>query len=232
MKVVVTGATGLVGNDIVKQCLSDARITKVVILTRKAVTMDIESHPKADVIMVQDFSRYSDDLLRRIEGSSACLWAIGARPDPSHSHSHKHKAYLHHVNVQLPLYAAKIMSERIAPRTPAGQKFNFVFASNKSRSSSLLSLGDPRKPKSEAEKALCEIADASPETFSAWILRPSTILLASPDAAPKKRRSLVGGRSIVGVEVSHMAKAFVKVACEGYRERVIDSDAILKMKFI
>ncbi|KAM0306531.1 hypothetical protein HYE67_002542 [Fusarium culmorum] len=231
MKVVVTGATGLVGNDIVKQCLSDTRITKVVILTRKAVTMDIESHPKADVIMVQDFSRYSDDLLRRIEGSSACLWAIGARPDHSHSHSHKDKTYLHHVNVQLPLYAAKIMSERIAPKTPGGQKFNFVFASSKSRSSSLLSLGDPRKPKAEAEKGLCEIADASPETFSAWILRPSTILSASSDVAPKKRR-LVGGRSNVSVEASHMAKAFVKVACEGYGERVIDNEAILKMKFI
>lgn len=121
------------------------------------------------------------------------------------------------------------MSERIAPKTPAGRKFNFVFASNKSRSSSLLSLGDPRKPKSEAEKGLCEIADASPETFSAWILRPSTILSSSSaDTAPKKRR-LVGGRSNNGVEVAQMAKAFVKVACEGYRERVIDNDTILKM---
>lgn len=74
MKVVVTGATGMVGNEIVKHCLADARITKVVILTRKAVSMDIESHPKADVIMIQDFARYSDEVLRRLEGSSACLW--------------------------------------------------------------------------------------------------------------------------------------------------------------
>ncbi|KAH7173575.1 uncharacterized protein B0J16DRAFT_193303 [Fusarium flagelliforme] len=227
MKVVVTGATGLVGNEVVKQCLVDVRITKVVILTRKAVSMDIESHPKADVIMVQDFSRYSDDLLRRIEGSSACLWVIGARSDHS---SHIDKASLHHINVQLPLYAAKVMSERIAPKTPAGQKFNFVFASNKSKSSasSLLSLGDPRKPKTEAEKGLCEIADASPETFSAWILRPSAILTSSSDAAPKKRR-LVGGRSSNGVEVAQMARAFVKLACEGYRDRIVDTDAILKM---
>ena len=74
MKVIVTGATGLVGREIVQQCLADPRITKVVILTRRAVSMDIESHPKADVVMRQDFSRYSDDLLSRLEGSSACLW--------------------------------------------------------------------------------------------------------------------------------------------------------------
>lgn len=74
MKVIVTGATGLVGREIVQQCLADPRINKVVILTRRAVSMDIESHPKADVVMLQDFSRYSDDLLSRLEGSSACLW--------------------------------------------------------------------------------------------------------------------------------------------------------------
>lgn len=74
MKVVVTGATGMVGNEIVKRCLEDPRITKVVILTRRAVSMDIECHPKADVIMVQDFARYSDQVLRQLEGSSACLW--------------------------------------------------------------------------------------------------------------------------------------------------------------
>jgi hypothetical protein len=129
--------------------------------------------------------------------------------------------------VELPLTAAKVLSERIAPKTPAGNKFNFVLCSNKtnSKASSLLSLGDPRKPKSEAEKGLCEIADASPETFSAWILRPSAIV--TPDS-PKKRR-LVGGRSAHGVEVAQMARAFVKVACEGYKDRIIDNDALLKM---
>ncbi|KAM0348728.1 hypothetical protein ACHAPU_004167 [Fusarium lateritium] len=222
MKVVVTGATGTIGNEIIKHCLADARITRLVILTRKAVSMDIECHPKADVIMVQDFARYSDQVLRQLEGSSACLWAIGARPDQLHNN----KASLHHVNVELPLAAARALSEHIAPKAPAGHRFNFVFYSNKSRSSSLLSLGDPRKPKSEAEKGLCEIADANPETFSAWILRPSAIV--TPDAAPKKRR-LVGGRSNNGIEVAQIAKAFVKVGCEGYKDRIIDNDSLLKM---
>ncbi|KAJ4257514.1 hypothetical protein NW762_008638 [Fusarium torreyae] len=224
MKVVVTGATGTVGNEIVKRCLSDARITKVVILTRRAVSMDIESHPKADVVMVQDFLRYSDEVLRRIEGSSACLWAIGARADQLNND----KAALHNVNVELPLAAARAISDRISSSLGPGSKFNFVFCSNKSttsKSSSLLFLGDPRKPKSEVEKGLCEIADASPETFSAWILRPSTIL--TPDA-PKKRR-LVGSRSSNGVDVPQIANAFVKVACEGFKDRIVDNDAILKM---
>ncbi|RSL63073.1 hypothetical protein CEP54_005438 [Fusarium duplospermum] len=226
MKVIVTGATGLVGREIVQQCLSDPRITKVVILTRRAVSMDIESHPKADVVMLQDFSRYSDDLLSRLDGASACLWAIGGRPDQLNND----KASLHHVNVELPLAAAKAMSERIAARLPPGQKFSFVFCSNKSvdrhSSKPLLFLGDPRKPRTEAEKALCEVADSHSDVFNTWILRPAAIVTG--DTAPKKRR-LVGSRSSNGVDVPQMAKAYVKVACEGWKDRIIDNDALLKM---
>lgn len=76
MKVIVTGATGLVGKEIVRQCLADPRITKLVILTRRAVSMDVESHPKTDIVMHQDFSKYSEDLLRRLAGASACLWYV------------------------------------------------------------------------------------------------------------------------------------------------------------
>ncbi|KAM5354286.1 hypothetical protein ACJ41O_000936 [Fusarium nematophilum] len=228
MKVIITGATGVVGGEIVRQCLADPRITKVVILTRRAVSMDVESHPKADVMMLQDFSRYSDDLLRRLEGASACLWAIGARPDQLNND----KALLHQVNVDLPLAAAKAMSERLAAKVPRGEtRFKFIYCSNKhassqsSTSKSLLFLGDPRKPRTEAEKGLCEIADASPDAFSTWILRPSSIVTQD---APKKRR-LVGGRSSGGVEVAQMARAFVKVACEGWKDRIVDNDALLKM---
>lgn len=74
MKVIVTGATGMAGKEIVKQCLADSRITKVVILTRRAVSGDVESHPKSEVMLHQDFSRYSEDLLRSLDGAEACFW--------------------------------------------------------------------------------------------------------------------------------------------------------------
>ncbi|KAJ3510389.1 hypothetical protein NM208_g15537 [Fusarium decemcellulare] len=97
MKVIVTGATGMVGKEIVRNCLADPRITKVVILTRRAVSMDIESHPKADVMMLQDFSRYSDDLLRRLEGASACLcFLLAARlRRDSTLHINPHQPLMH-----------------------------------------------------------------------------------------------------------------------------------------
>lgn len=74
MKVLVFGATGNAGKEIVNHCFADERITKVVIFTRKAVPIDIESHPKAEVVMHQDFSQYPEDMMRRLEGAEVCLW--------------------------------------------------------------------------------------------------------------------------------------------------------------
>lgn len=76
MKVIVTGPTGRAGQEVVKKCLEDERITKVVILTRRGLPGEIESHPKADVIMHQDFTQYSDYLIRRMQGSEACIWYV------------------------------------------------------------------------------------------------------------------------------------------------------------
>lgn len=121
------------------------------------------------------------------------------------------------------------MSDSIAAAAPPGSKFSFVFCSTKSAdrhpSKTLLFLSDARRQRGEAEKGLCEIADANPDAFATWILRPSGI--ATGDA-PKKRR-LVGSRSSAGIEPPQLAKAVIKVACEGWKDRVVDNDALLKM---
>ena len=74
MKVIVTGATGSAGRQAVKHCLENPRITKLVILTRRAVSMDVESHPKVEVVMHQDFTQFPEALLRRLDGAQACIW--------------------------------------------------------------------------------------------------------------------------------------------------------------
>ena len=74
MKVIVTGATGMAGREVVKRCLEEERITELVILTRSPLADAIESHSKAHVIMHNDFSIYPDDLMERLAGAEACIW--------------------------------------------------------------------------------------------------------------------------------------------------------------
>ena len=74
MNVIVTGATGMAGKAIVKQCLDDERVAKVQILTRKSLEADIEGNPKTEVILHEDFSTYPDDLMEKLKGADACIW--------------------------------------------------------------------------------------------------------------------------------------------------------------
>jgi uncharacterized protein YbjT (DUF2867 family) len=74
MKVIVTGATGTAGQGIVKACLADNRISKVIILTRRAVAKEVEADSKVEVVLHDDFSHYPEELMQKLHGAEACLW--------------------------------------------------------------------------------------------------------------------------------------------------------------
>ncbi|KAK5996827.1 Leucinostatins biosynthesis cluster protein T [Cladobotryum mycophilum] len=224
MKVIVTGATGTAGQAVIKQCLEDDQITKVIVLTRKAVPIDIESHPKAQVVMHQDFSQYPEEMMRRFEGAEACLWAIGGKVN-QFNHD---KQICRKVSVDYTLAAANAMLQYLADKTPEGRKFRFVFCSGKyaewNPKRPLLFMADTRRIKGEVEKGLCDLADANKDKLDVWILRPSGFI--SPDAPFSKR--LVG--NLYGaITTTQVGKTMVKVGHEGWKDRIIENEVLLKM---
>lgn len=64
----------MAGREVVKRCISDDRVTKLIILTRKALPKEIQDDPKTEVIMHQDFSSYPDELMQKLDGAEACIW--------------------------------------------------------------------------------------------------------------------------------------------------------------
>ncbi|KIW17445.1 hypothetical protein PV08_04639 [Exophiala spinifera] len=90
---ILTGATGLVGSAVLSHILSlpasaTPRITRLSILSRNtdisllsdsppAGTPRTNKHTTIEVIEHKDFTRYPPELLRRLEGADACIWALG-----------------------------------------------------------------------------------------------------------------------------------------------------------
>lgn len=66
MKLLLVGATGLVGSHVLEQALRDNRISKIVVLTRSAITLEPNTNPKLEIIQT-DF----DDLPK-----SANWWQV------------------------------------------------------------------------------------------------------------------------------------------------------------
>jgi uncharacterized protein YbjT (DUF2867 family) len=73
MNVLLFGATGMVGDAVLHECLADDRVASVVALTRSPLGM---SHPKLRELRRTDFYSY-DDLAAELATIDACFFCLG-----------------------------------------------------------------------------------------------------------------------------------------------------------
>lgn len=76
MKVVIFGATGLAGSAILNACLVHNSITKIYIISRRALGDERDSNSKVEVILHTDFSQYPSELLAKLKGTELCFWSV------------------------------------------------------------------------------------------------------------------------------------------------------------
>lgn len=73
MKIIITGATGLIGAELVRQALTDTSIDELILLVRSQPEIQ---HPKITVVLHQDFFNYTglEDYFVKAE---AIIWSLG-----------------------------------------------------------------------------------------------------------------------------------------------------------
>jgi hypothetical protein len=80
MKIIIAGASGYIGQELLTQSLAHPSITSVVALSRRDLSI---THNKLRVVHMKDadFLTYSDPKITdELKGASACLWSIGVVP--------------------------------------------------------------------------------------------------------------------------------------------------------
>ncbi|KAL4780053.1 hypothetical protein BJX76DRAFT_364626 [Aspergillus varians] len=82
MKLIVAGATGLVGTEIIRQCLQINEITQLIALARKPVHIEEGTDPtsKLKSVVIRDYGEYSADVKAEFAGSDACIWTVAVTP--------------------------------------------------------------------------------------------------------------------------------------------------------
>ena len=73
MRILVTGATGLAGAEVVRQAIVDKDIDAITALVRRPLKIE---HPKLKTLVHQDFSDYSG-LAEIFKNQDACIWCLG-----------------------------------------------------------------------------------------------------------------------------------------------------------
>jgi uncharacterized protein YbjT (DUF2867 family) len=73
MKLLLTGATGTAGSEVLNQALLDPSIERVIVLTRKPLQVE---HQKLSTVIHTDFLHY-DEVKDSIALCDACIWCLG-----------------------------------------------------------------------------------------------------------------------------------------------------------
>lgn len=75
MKIVVGGASGFVGTEVLRQSLARPEITSVVALSRRPITAPEGSDAsKFKNLVLKDFGNYSEEDKKELAGASGCIW--------------------------------------------------------------------------------------------------------------------------------------------------------------
>ncbi len=73
MKVIITGATGMVGEGVLLECLAHPEVTAVLLVSRKHYEMN---HPKLQEYLIPDFMKL-DEFTAQLSGYDACFFCAG-----------------------------------------------------------------------------------------------------------------------------------------------------------
>lgn len=75
MKLIITGARGFVGGEVLRQSLKDDKITSIVALLRKRLPQD---HPKVTQMLMEDedWLSYPEAVTRELQGAEGCVWYV------------------------------------------------------------------------------------------------------------------------------------------------------------
>jgi uncharacterized protein YbjT (DUF2867 family) len=77
MKIIVAGATGLVGSEIIRQCLDTSAVTEVIALARRPIQIDESTNSSnLKILLVEDYRYYPDYVKAAFAGADACIWCV------------------------------------------------------------------------------------------------------------------------------------------------------------
>lgn len=123
MKIILTGCTGMIGSETLRQCILHPSIISIIVLSRRSLQPS-QLSPKVKVIILPDFTAYHTYLWKDLAGAGACIWTLGGIPSQFPDLATAKK-----VNIDYPFEAAKAFIEHLAPQVPGGGKFRFLYVS-------------------------------------------------------------------------------------------------------
>ncbi|KAI8723043.1 NAD(P)-bd-dom domain-containing protein [Fusarium sp. LHS14.1] len=179
MKLVVAGATGFLGAEVVRQTLSHPKITSVIALARRQTPIPEGSGSQVDLsklkpVACDDFINYPESVKTEISGADACIWLIAITPAKSKMFPQDE---VRKICNDYPLAAVDAFSK--FERNQKTEPFRFVYVSgaNAERDPAKKPwvLGDYSVMRGQVEAQVLERAQKSNGALKACVFKPGLI---------------------------------------------------------
>jgi uncharacterized protein YbjT (DUF2867 family) len=215
MKVIVTGATGMVGEGVLHMCLRDPGIEQVLIVNRKSYGL---SHPKLKEIIHKDFFDISP-IEKELTGYDACFFCLGVS-----SVGMKESEY-YRLTYALTLGVAKTLS-RLNPQ------MTFVYVSGAGTDSTEKGKSMWARVKGKTENDLMKLPFKKVFAFRPGFMKPIRGLKNTLSAYKYLGWLYPLGRAVapgIFCSLEEVGVAMIEVARYGNPERIIEGKDIIRL---
>lgn len=218
MKVVLFGATGMVGQAVLRECLLDDRIESVLVVGRSALAID---HPRVTQVVHEDFLDLSS-LTLHLAGLDACFFCLGVSANGMSEPAYRRVTY----------FITMAAARELADQNP---DLRFLYISGAGTDSTERGRLMWARVKGETENAVLSLP------FHGYALRPGYIQpkhgIRSKNRLYRNMYRLTGGlyplltrlapRHVIASD--ELARAMITVAADGAAARILDNAALLQL---
>jgi len=218
MRVIVFGATGMVGQSVVRECLADDRVTSLLLVGRSSAEV---SDPKVVQIVHDDFLDFSS-IAAELAGYDACFFCLGVSANGMSEAAYRRVTY----------FMTMAAARELAEQTP---KMRFLYISGAGTDSTERGRLSWARIKGETENAVLSLP------FDGFALRPGYI---QPMHGVRSKNSLY--RNVYRLtariyplldKVAHkyvltsdqLAWAMLDIAVRGNPKRILDSADLVRL---
>lgn len=216
MRVILFGASGMVGQGVLRECLVDDGVTSVLVIGRNSCGL---THPKIQEVLRQDFFDYSD-IMDVITGYDACFFCLGVSAVGMSEQDY------YRLTFDLTLSAARALVERNPSMT-------FCYVSGTGTDSTEQGRVMWARVKGKTENHLMQLPFEAVYLFRPGFIQPldgirsKTRLYRAFYAAfgpfyPVLKRTLPN----VVTDTKRVGRAMIRVARNGYSKRVLENREI------
>ncbi|ORY57006.1 uncharacterized protein BCR38DRAFT_450559 [Pseudomassariella vexata] len=235
MKLIIAGASGFVGSNVVRQSLQLPKITTVVALARRPIEIP-ETHglgadpAKLKSIVIEDYEKVPDEAMKELENADACIWTVGLTPSKANELNFKEVRRLCYDSTLAWLQA--ISKARSSSPTQEMKPLRFIYVSGskaeRDQTKRPFYLGQYSLLRGEVETAILQFAQQHKEHVEACIVKPGLII--SPGDTLRQALGFVLKWTTLGaVDISDFSAAMLSQATDGIEKDTLQNDDLARI---